>query len=104
MHVFETGAVRNTDPNKENYVDSVSWTAIQRFAKYMKGHEAAHGKGNWKKGIPIDNYEESLMRHLQKYFANKYDGANLEPEVDHLAAAWFNLQGIIHEESKIKNA
>jgi hypothetical protein len=63
---------------------------------------AKYGLGNFKKGIPISSYEESLMRHIQKYFANKYDGASLEPDVDHLAAMMFNIQGIMHEEEKLK--
>lgn len=61
-----------------------------------------YGRGNWRKGIPIESYEQSLLRHIQKYLVNKYDGAGLEPEIDHLAAALFNLQGIIHEEEKLK--
>jgi hypothetical protein len=67
---------------------------------YMKGMESRYGRGNWKKGIPIEEYEKSLMRHLHKYIANKYEGASLEPEIDHLAAAMFNLMGLMHEQEK----
>ncbi len=101
---FNTGAIRDVDNGKEDYIESISWPAIRRFAFYMKGFETKYGKGNWKKGIPIEEYEKSMMRHLQKYLANKYDGANLEPEIDHLSAAWFNLQGIIHEEERQKGS
>ena len=99
--VFESGAQRDSDLGKEDYVESVSWIALQRYANYMKVQESKYGRGNWKKGIPIQEYEKSMFRHIQKYFANKYDNANLEPEVDHLSAAWFNLQGLIHESEKI---
>ena len=67
----------------------------------MKAQEVKYGRGNWKKGIPIEEYEKSLMRHLQKYLVNKYDGSNDEPDVDHLSAAMFNLQGLIHEIEKL---
>lgn len=99
---FDTGALRESDEGKEDYVESVSWLTMRRFALYMKSNEMKYGRGNWKKGIPIEEYEKSLMRHLQKYLANKYDGANLEPDVDHLAAALFNLSGLIHEQEKQK--
>jgi hypothetical protein len=101
--VFDTGAVRDQDDTKPDFIETVSWLAWNRFAMYMKGKETRYGRGNWKKGIPIEEYEKSLMRHIHKYFANKYDGASFEPEEDHLAAAWFNLQGLIHEEEKGRN-
>jgi hypothetical protein len=100
MVTFDSGAKREIDDSKEDYIEGLSWLALARFAKYMTGNQKKYGRGNWKKGIPIDSYEQSLLRHIQKYLVNKYHGANLEPEVDHLAAAWFNLQGIIHEEEK----
>lgn len=95
---FKTGAVRDVDTEKENYIESVSWLSLQRYAKYMKRASSKYGEGNWIKGIPEAEYEKSFMRHVQKYFANKYNGAKLELEIDHLAAAMFNLQGIMHEQ------
>jgi hypothetical protein len=99
---FETGAMRGSAEGKENYIGAISWTAIKRVTEYQNNAEKKGGynKGHWKKGIPIEEYEKSLMRHLQKYFANKYEGASYETDVDHLAAAYFNLQGILHEEEK----
>ena len=102
QRVFNTGAIRDQDTNKPDFVESVSWLTLGRYAMYMKGMEAKYGRGNWKKGIPIEEYEKSLMRHLHKYLANKYDGASLELEIDHLAAAMFNLMGLMHEEEKLK--
>lgn len=102
--VFSTGAVRDTNSSKEDYIESISWLTLRRFAQYMSSKAAVYGRGNWAKGIPIDSYEQSLLRHIQKYLANKYYNAGLEPNEDHLAAAMFNLQGIIHEEEKLKIA
>ena len=45
----------------------------------------------------IESYESSLLRHVQKYLANKYEGGNIEKEEDHLSAILFNAFGIIHD-------
>ncbi len=97
---FSTGAVRDTDDGKENFVECLSMRALRRYALYMKTVEKKYPPGNWRKGIPILEYEKSLMRHLHKYFMNRYEGGTLEPEIDHLAAAFFNLQGLMHESTK----
>lgn len=102
LRKFSKGAVRDSDDNKENYIESISWLALRRYAFYMKECEKKYGKGNWKKGIPVDSFEESLLRHIQKYLMKKYDGIDVEPDCDHLSAALFNLQGLIHEEEKLK--
>ncbi len=99
---FKTGAIRDTEEGKEDYIESISWLTLKRYSDYMKVQEAKYGRGNWLKGIDVDSYERSLMRHLQKYISSKYYGVNSEPDVDHLSAALFNLQGLIHEEEKLK--
>jgi len=68
----------------------------------MTSKQSTYGRGNWRLGIPIESYEKSLKRHINKYFANKYDNAGLEPDEDHLSAIIFNVMGIIHEEEKLK--
>lgn len=99
---YNTGAVRDDRTNKEDYIESISWLTLGRYARYMTKMASKYGRGNWKKGIPIESYEQSLLRHIQKYLVNKYFGGKSEPDVDHLSAALFNLQGIIHEEEKKK--
>lgn len=110
---FETGARRDIGDHKEDYIESISWLTLRRYAKYMSSKAKVYGKGNWIKGIPEGSYEASVLRHLQKYLAlQKYDLTNeqaekagLEPNEDHLAAAMFNIQGLIHEQEikKIKS-
>lgn len=99
---FSSGAVRDTQEGKENYVECLSFLAMRRYGLYMAKVSKKYGEDNWRKGIPITSYEKSLLRHIHKHFANKYDGARLEPKVDHLAAARFNLDGLMHEEEKLK--
>jgi hypothetical protein len=97
---FSTGAIRDTEDDKEDYIETISWTAMRRYAQYMTGKKKKYGEGNFKKGIPIDAYERSLLRHIQKYLANKHEGQNIEKEEDHLSAILFNCFGIIHEEQR----
>lgn len=96
---FTTGAIRDNDVAKEDYIETISWRAVKRYAQYMTGKKAKYGSGNFKKGIPIESYEQSLMRHVQKYLVNKYEGGTMEKQEDHLSAMVFNIFGIMHEEN-----
>lgn len=99
---FSTWAVRDAQDSKENYPECVSWLALKRYAEYMTETAKKYWLWNWIKWIPENSYEQSMVRHMQKYFANKYNWAELEPDVDHLAAMFFNLQGLMHECEKLK--
>jgi len=101
MRHFNTGAVRDSDDEKEDYIETISWRAFKRYAKYMTSKKKKYGQGNFKKGIPIESYEQSLVRHLQKYIENKYEKGVEEVNEDHLSAMVFNLFGIMHEENEI---
>lgn len=95
---FKTGAIRDTQAGKTDFTETISWTAFARYAKYMTEKKAKYGSGNFKKGIPIDSYEKSLLRHIHKYMVNKYEGGDDEKDQDHLSAIVFNVFGIMHEE------
>ena len=98
IRTFKSGAIRDNDDTKEDYIETISWTAMKRYAQYMTGKKNKYGAGNFKRGIPQESYEQSLVRHLQKYLANKYEGGTVEKEEDHLSAILFNTFGIIHEQ------
>lgn len=100
MKHFASGAVRDDDNEKEDYIETISWRAFKRYAQYMTGKKKKYGQGNFKKGIPIESYEQSLVRHLQKYLENKYENGQVEKTEDHLSAMVFNIFGIMHEENK----
>lgn len=103
---FGTGAIRDSENGKEDYTETISWTAFRRYAEFMTENKKRYGGGNFKLGIPIEAYERSLIRHLSKYMINKYEKGSLEPNVDHLSALLFNIFGIMHEEEmgKINNS
>lgn len=97
---WKSGAIRDSEEGKEDYIETISWRAFKRYAKYMTACKVKYGEGNFKKGMDIPNYERSLMRHMQKYLENKYEGGTVEVENDHLSAMLFNIFGIMHEENK----
>jgi len=99
---FETGAIRDSQDGKVDFVETISFTAHERYARYMTGKKKKYGTGNFKKGIPITSYEQSLLRHVDKYFRNKYEGGQDELNEDHVAAMRFNVDGIMHEEEQVK--
>ena len=99
---FASGAIRDSQEGKESYGETISWIGLKAYAQYMTGKKSKYGTGNFKKGISADSYEESLMRHYQKYMSNKYEGGNCEPDEDHLSAILFNAFGLIHEREKAK--
>jgi hypothetical protein len=96
---FTSGAIRDIDQGKPNFPECFSYLAFWRYGEYMRKASSKYGENNWQKGIPAEEYEKSLMRHLVRYFANK-QGASLEPDQDHLSAAMFNLMGLMHEDEK----
>lgn len=97
---FNTGAIRDNDEGKEDYIETISWTAFKRYAQYMTSKKSRYGSGNFKKGIPVESYEQSLVRHLQKYLVNKYENGKIEVGDDHLSAMVFNIFGIMHEQER----
>lgn len=99
---FKTGAVRDKQEGKEDYVETISWSGLRRFAQYMTAKKKKYGAGNFKKGIPIESYEQSLVRHVQKYLANKYEDEDIEGGECHISAIIFNALGILHEEERAK--
>ncbi len=99
---FLTGAMRDSQEGKPDFVSTISWTAFNRYARYMTKQAEKYGGGTFKKGIPVESYEKSLVRHIDKYMRNKYESGSDELEVDHLCAILFNVFGLIHEEEQVK--
>lgn len=97
---FQTGAIRDDQEGKEDYIETISWTAFRRYSQYMTGKKKKYGQGNFKKGIPAESYEQSLLRHVAKYLINKHEFGGLEEEEDHLSAMIFNIFGLMHEEAR----
>ena len=94
---FKSGAIRDSQEGKADFTETISWTAFRKYGEYMTEKKIKYGSGNFKKGIPIDSYEKSLIRHVQRYMENKYEEGNVEVEQDHISGMIFNAFGILHE-------
>lgn len=115
MREFETGATRNIDTTKPDFDGFLSPLAIQAFGEYMHKHRVQsdgtlRASDNWQKGIPIDAYRSSLLRHViqawtagRGFEATDYDTGKPVELVDALCAIIFNAQGWLHELLKARN-
>jgi hypothetical protein len=114
MRAFESGATRDSGEGKLEYEACLSPIATERYAEYMlKCSICSDGSkrpgDNWQKGITLQSYMESIMRHvwdvwkLHRGFSAK-DRKTGKPVTmeEALCATWFNVQGYLHEILKQK--
>ena len=87
---FESGAVRDIQVGKGRF-DLLPPKAIKRLAQHFENGAVKYGDRNWEKGININCYIDSGLRHIFAYL----DGNNDE---DHLAASVWNLMCAIQTE------
>lgn len=88
---FDTGAVRDMSEGKGLMVVMPA-AALLRLSKHYEHGAQKYGKWNYNKGIPVDSFIDSALRHIMKYL----DGWDDE---DHLAAAAFNILGAMEMEA-----
>jgi len=80
---FETGAVRDMAEGKGR-CDLLPPRAILRLARHFENGCKKYGDRNWERGIPINSFIDSAIRHIMKFMAGKTDE-------DHLVSAAWNL-------------
>ena len=90
LQQWDTGAVRDVQDGKPRF-DLIDPNFLYRMADVMSKGADHYGEFNWTQGIPSQRYMASLLRHVFAY----YNGDNSE---DHLAAAAFNLMGLMRNE------
>lgn len=95
---FKSGAVRDSQEGKPNFLECLSPFAIYRYGRYMTRASSKYGTDNWTKGIPQASYLASLERHLLKLKMDFKYGHQMEPGVDHASAILFNIMGYLHED------
>lgn len=99
---FTTGAYRDIDVDKLDIEAAVSPIVIERYVQYLHKHAlmpdgTKRPNDNWQKGIPINNYMKSLVRHfidVWKIHRGFKCNTNLE---DSLCAVLFNTMGYLFE-------
>ncbi len=104
VRTFASGANRDQAGDKFDYEGFLSPTVIQRFGAYMHKHRTlADGSiresDNWQKGIPLNSYMKSMMRHVHAIWMHHRGdaGPDTEPLEEALCAVLFNAQGYLHE-------
>ena len=91
---FTTGAVRDIRSGKGRF-DLISPIALRRLAKWMELGALKYGDRNWEKGMPVSRCLDSALRHLNNHLLGLRDE-------DHLSAAMFNIQAIVHIEEMVQ--
>ena len=103
IRVFNSGATRDTDEGKLNFRRFFSPRVLRRRAEYMEKHRIqSNGElrppDNWKKGIPLEAYADSLARHHQEFQELLESGVWGGEQIEEiLAAVMFNCEGFLYE-------
>ena len=111
---FSTGATRDTREGKLSYVKGLSPIVLRRYLQYLDKHRlqpdgTMREFDNWKKGIDLDTYLDSVVRHtiadwlLSEGYAVEDNHGSVDPE-DALCGILFNTMGKLHEILKGKVA
>jgi len=108
MRKFKTGATRNTDIDKYDYEGFLSPIVLERFAAYMHKHRKQSDGGlrpsdNWQKGIPLDEYMKSGLRHVMDWWLEHRGFKSREGLEDALCGVIFNGLGYLYEILKENN-
>ena len=105
MRRFSTGATRDDETEKPVYNRFNSALVEKRFGSYMHEHRKQSDGGlragdNWKRGIPVDAYWDSLHRHFLDLWLilEGYPEVADEPDIEKvLCAMRFNVNGMLQE-------
>lgn len=100
MRNYETGATRDNVEGKLRYEGFIAPRVLRRFAEYMHKHRyQADGQvrdaDNWQKGIPVDDYMDSLVRHVMDLWYIWRERGVIDEEL--ACAIFFNDQGLLFE-------
>jgi len=79
---FNTGAVRDASKGK-GIPSAIPVRSLRKLAKRFEDGAEKYNRDNWKQGIPLSRYVDSLYRHLWAFM----DGDDTE---DHLGAVIWN--------------
>jgi hypothetical protein len=108
IRVFESGATRNLDDDKNEYDGFLSPLVIEAFGEYMTKHRlqkdgSIRPSDNWQKGMPLRVYMSSGWRHFLDWWKEDRGLSSRDGLVDALCGLLFNVQGYLHEYLKNKN-
>ncbi len=91
---YITGAQRDTQEGKGRF-DLLPVHAITRLAQHFENGAKKYDADNWRRGIPLNRYLDSALRHL-------FEFADGEKDEDHAIAAAWNILCLVETEYMIK--
>lgn len=99
---FNTGATRDTDRDKLDYHGFLSPIVLKRYAEYLHKHRIQSDgnyreSDNWKRGIPLDTYIKSGLRHFIDWWLEHDGYESREGIEDALCGLIFNAMGYLFE-------
>ena len=92
---FETGAQRDVQSGKGRF-DLLPCHAVTRLAQLFENGAVKYGDDNWRKGMPLNRYLDSALRHLIKFM----DGQRDE---DHATAVIWNMMCLVESQKIIED-
>jgi hypothetical protein len=87
---YETGGQRSSETGRGRY-DLIPAEGLARLAARAEEGAVKYGEDNWKKGLPLRRYINSMFRHITQYNAG-------DREEDHLAAIAWNALALASSE------
>jgi len=104
---FESGATRDTDVGKLNYIRALSPIVLQYYVEYLGGHRtqpdgSMRDWDNWKRGMDKQIYLEGQDRHHRAVWllSQGFPASDNHGQVtmkDSLCGVIFNAMGMLHE-------
>lgn len=103
---YPGGATRSAETIRRiNPIRALSSTFARALADYISRHRdtdaGVREDDNWKKGIPLERYEESLGRHYLDFWTAVERGDRGLDTLDMALAVGFNIQGWVHRHSEL---
>jgi len=103
VRTFATGATRDDADSKPRYVGDLSPEVLKAYGRYMLKHQtapdgSARDADNWKLGIDLAAYMDSLLRHvIDLWDAFEREELTLAQTEELCSAILFNAQGFMYE-------
>jgi hypothetical protein len=103
---YDSGATRDSRENKPVFTQFLSHEVMRSFGAYMHANRTqadgvVRSGDNWKKGMPEQDYLDSLFRHFIDAW-EAFEGGDRSKLEESLNGVLFNAMGLQYENLKVK--